>query len=577
MKATAIMLAHQAKAMVQSDHNKRHVRMSTALIEEKMTMKKTTQWILMTLIFLYLFTFGNAVADERILYQKMGDVRFFQENGKIGLMDMQENVLYPTELNLAVPFLDHGLCLVRKDNQVAMMDKTGNIVIPFTEAFTIITASVQDERKLDKWRIARGEAKTHTISESVYIDHEEENGAYYSQYFLADGTPITSGTWKSTYPFINGSAFVQDVEDELWYLIDAKGNKITNMGVYWPEPDVEAGGGKGRYDDKTYVIDARGVTREIYVKEASKSPQEALYKEDVLEAFFDENGQQIDKPWKRIAIYEGRQMAQGEVWGFVDEQWDMILETDFTELRFFEDKYLAPPSLAVGIACIKGEEKWRLIDAEFQTLSSNAWERLAYIGQDRFLGQNMKKQKWESSILNEQGEVIFTFPLGYLVRAFVDEGYILYETNVENQKGDWGFYDYEGNETCRIKKSRYPLMPGEIPDVYPKLKDGVMVVFENNGKQNVIVHAATGAIYRDNHSWDHINDFAYGRSFARSGTDWFLVDNIGSTVVAARFTGVLSFEEYGEIALARGTYVDNGRRVYVDTQGRVVAGTPDPD
>lgn len=539
-------------------------------------MMNKTLWLVCLLVFLCLCIFGSTVAEEQILFAPIGGVRFFQENEKIGLMDEQGKILYPSELDRVVPFLRHGLCLVRKGDEVAMMDKSGNIVIPFTQAFTIATATMQTERKLGVWFIATGEKQEVTVSESVVV-MKEENGGYYCQYYLVDGTPIASGYWKGTYPFIQGSAFVQDIEDEQWYLIDTQGNRLTDVGLYWPDPDFSAGGGKGWQDGKTYVIDAKGTTRAIYVKEETENLKENLYKEDVLEAFYDESGQRIDKPWKRIATYDGRQMAQGEVWGFVDDEWNMVEETNLTELRLFEDPHLAPPSLAIGIACLRGEDTWRLVDGEFNVLSANEWERLAYIGQNRFLGQKTVKKKWESSILNEQGDILFTFPLGYTVRAFVDEGYILYETDTENQKGYWGFYDYEGNETCKIKKSQYSLMPGEIPDVYPKLKDGVMVVFEK-GNQNTIVHAETGNIYADNHDWDEISDYSFGRAFARKGTDWYLIDDTGValTTYRNRYANMQPFGKYGDIVLARGTYAENGRTVYFDTQGREVAGESDP-
>ena len=87
--------------------------------------------ICMIISFVILCAMITVSLSEEISYQwaYQGEVAFFEENEKIGLIDRNGNILHCADLDSVKPFDNNGLSEITKNGKIGMINTYGKVVI----------------------------------------------------------------------------------------------------------------------------------------------------------------------------------------------------------------------------------------------------------------------------------------------------------------------------------------------------------------------------------------------------------------------------------------------------------------
>ncbi|PZD96661.1 hypothetical protein DNH61_05505 [Paenibacillus sambharensis] len=235
-------------------------------------------------------------------------VRVFDNWGYINEEGMQ--IIEP-DFSFAGPFR-HGRALVSKNNKYKVIEETGRTI-----------NSIDNEYIVDEpiaWASLHGGV--------IRIPKDNKTG-----YINLDGEVLIEPQYLESGPFVNGLAWVEDVEHHHYY-IDISGKKMIEMptGII---PDTFSEGLAAlcnSYTLKSSVMDRNG---NIVIEETLSNPN-----------YFSEGFSSI--------------MVNGKI-AFIDKQGNAAFNTNFDE---------ALPFIG-GVALVANNDKWGVMDREGQFLVKN--------------------------------------------------------------------------------------------------------------------------------------------------------------------------------------------------------------
>ncbi|GHU83809.1 hypothetical protein FACS1894196_4260 [Clostridia bacterium] len=490
-----------------------------------------------------------ALAKERYVWAFQGDVAFFEEDGKVGLLDQAENILLPPTYDAGGVFDQNGLAKVYMNDLIGCINKRGELIIPLTQC-----------DYMGYLTYSRG-GDPHLLDEVIRYSPESK-AAQYSKatqcgFYTLDGRKIGEKLWDDAMSFVQGTSFVK--ENNQWNLLDLEGNLLSN--IWWDtveKVNCYEGGGTVRKGDRQYEVDARGkVLREESLDEKRHARLIALY---------DKNGAKVDiSPWEDMLPFYGdiRMVLKDGLWGLIDGEGAILQQPYWDNIRITTEGQILHPREMAQVTK-DGMRGW--IDQYGNVALQPEWSGTVQIANNRFHAPIGEWEEVTHYILDEKGTVINEVPKQYVVERYFKE-YMFYTMSGSKKSWTWGFIDPNGEVLCSLPFRDY------VYDLsYDELVDGMMHIMYK-GKPGYVDVYGNLLIAK---GWQYCDDFHEGLAFVYTDTGCIIIDKEGNPVCSPRkWDGNSGFHYIADqlVAIVR-IQDENGELVsgYVNERGEYLCG-----
>ncbi|GHU83102.1 hypothetical protein FACS1894196_2450 [Clostridia bacterium] len=495
------------------------------------------------------FPIQTASAEPETIWAFQGDVAFFRENEKVGLINREGEILAPAIYDNGSVFNDHGFARVYLNDKIGCINQQGELVIPLTRC-DFIGASIT------------------TGVATYYV-----GGVWDRQYgfYTLDGHPIGTKTWNDTDGFIFGSAFVQ--EDKRWNLMDLQGNLLSD--IWWDKATANRydGGGTVKKGNKVYQINAQGaILREEQVdKDGTKR----------LLALYTPNGESIDfSPWEDMKVFYEDIWAvrQNGLWGLIDSNGNVIQEPIWRSITSVQEGNISRPQNAgmfeVDVPDSEGETAIGWLDSEGHVLVAAEWDWFDIMTETRYLARKGKRGSGYGVIFNEKGEIVAEVP-DWFQQWFVQGGNIYYRNETKNG-GEWGYMSPEGEILCVISEKEYDYYnPYEVAT----FGDGMQIVEKKDkrGKRDMLGYMDMNGRFIGSKEWKDCNVFSNGLAFVLVEGGFIIIDKngdqVGQTELWDEIGDVVKSNRFDILGNQRIALVRrNGKSAYINERGELICG-----
>lgn len=461
----------------------------------------------------------TAARSEEISYQwaYQGNVAFFEQNGKIGLMDREGHILHSAAFDSVMPFDEHGLAEITIDGKIGRLDSSGRIVIePIVCSY------------MGYIPVENGFTELH--DEAIAFQDTQRRWGFYS----LEGDLISEAQWEDTYGFANGFAYVK--KNGLWNMLDRQGRLVLEEG--WDSIDVGRSGAAALWSaekgidinsqgqiEAAYRIDADGEWHQLTYRERSIAPYERMYDLQKQQCAYQLNG----------------------LYGVMNAGGSLVTQPVWKDISTF-----APDDLL----CVRKDSLYGWIDRTGKAVLECQWKTLYQIRENRWLGQLENGENW---ILDDRGRKICMIGTNFAYAIPREDGYIEYAT----RDGYWGFYDGDGkllsradaNEVRQISLADYSegWIQVELNDQSPALMrvDGTILSSER---------------------WTYISPFYHGYAVVGiEGREGF-VDETGSLIHPAIWEDCGAYAWVNGQLIAPVTLCSEDEKSYINEEGKTICG-----
>jgi len=482
------------------------------------------KWIcglLVLMMFLQICT--CAYAGERYVWGAQGSVAYFEENGLIGLLDMQGNVLIEPQFTEVTHFY-YELARVHKGELRGIITKAGDILV-----------EPADYEYLSYGSYGQNEAEE-------VLAYKEVQGQW--GIITLTGEKIPETQWNAPVVFRGGIDIVE--KDGEYNLLNSSGELVLEQ--WWP-------------------------AIELPILEYGISPFERLDVQDeqgrplfsVQQRNLDENDSQQWKygvvnvrgewivpcewDWIRVTGNTLFLVRKEEKWGAFDYAGNMVIPVEWDDLRDANE----------GLLWAVKDEKKGYVNLRGETVLPLEWDTAFPFEH----GLAVVKKGKQQGIIDPTGAFVIPMQTRYNFTDINKEGYIIYERG-----GTWGFMDRDGKVLSRTNN----ITDGWFGGIEGRtLNDGFCVVGTKADKWNFM--DVNGNMLFPKFQ-GNVVAFRHGLAFVGTTMEMYLIDTTGEPVSEVLWRAAHPFVKYGDQLIARVWYqTENGSQEgWINERGEPIHG-----
>ncbi|MCL2811669.1 MAG: WG repeat-containing protein [Clostridia bacterium] len=501
---------------------------------------QSNKWICGLLaLMMILLTCACAYAGERYVWGYQGDVAYFEENGLIGLLDRQGNVLIEPRFTEVEPFR-HDFAKVKEGDLLGVITIAGDIIAEpaMYEYLNFISDGIGEPCML-----------------LAYKDTQEQMGI-----ITLEGEIIPETQWDSPTIFRNGIAIVE--KDKEYNLLNSFGELLLEQ--WWPA--IEPPGAQYWVSPIVFldVQDEQGLPL-FRVRQRNLSENDL---EEITFGIVNTLGKWIIPcEWERIVPVGNTLFLVGKEgnWGGLDYAGNMVIPLEWDGLTDANE----------GLLLALKDEKKGYINLRGEIVIPLEWDHASTFEG----GMAVVKKGRQQGIIDPTGTFVIPLQTTY---SFADEingaGYIQY-----SRGNNWGLMDKEGNvlSSVNYRTTSNNEWATKVdfkawPHFNVLLYDGFCEVIDNRDRSNLM--DVNGNMLFPKFIKARIVHFRYGLGFLSEDLgNYSLINTKGEHLTDAIWSTARDFRQFGDQLIAEVRYNPTGRpgdgvQGYINEWGEPIVG-----
>ncbi|MCL2812116.1 MAG: WG repeat-containing protein [Clostridia bacterium] len=455
----------------------------------------------------------TALGEDRIFFADQNGVRYFAQDGLMGLMDSAGNVLVEPMLETATPFVD-DLAVVSTNGQYGVLNRQGEFVVPC------------------RWdELGRSQVTYHAWEDGLWERVVERPPLFWVEKdgkigFLAlDGQEICPPRWTSIFAFADGWAIVES-EKGLNY-INLVGHTL------WAE---DLPGARGHNFDKWFAQ----IYLEVLDGEASE-PREVMNYADRQGRFLLKEPVEIGTDFTNDGVaavkpIDGR-------WRLIDATGALIIEGDWAavDVVVWQDSFFA--------FCSAFDGKWGLMDAAGRVLAEPIWDYITWAFSNKLV-LIQREGKWGA--MDTAGRVVAEPTWDYSMFGMPELG-----LGLGKEDETVGFIDTHDMIVMQSEE-----------DAFSRFVEGLFVS-EKDGKYGYVDYRGEWVVPP---VWDEVRDFYEGLAPVCLDGLWGYIDATGEIRIPLQFPSQFFGPGMGDFVEGLAIITDHKTRTaYINQNGELVS------